>query len=120
MSTALILFAHGSRDERWAEPLRRVVEMIRASNNAPDHVEAAFLEFMSPSLQKGVANAIAAGAITIRVAPIFLGVGGHLRRDVTVLVEAARSAHPNVRIEVLAPLGESPDVLLAIAAWALA
>lgn len=42
-SSALILFAHGSRDPKWAEPFKAIQSLIRAQ--APGLiVELAFLE----------------------------------------------------------------------------
>ena len=49
MKTGLILFAHGSRDPRWAEPFEAILEAIRARSPALP-VRLAFLELMSPDL----------------------------------------------------------------------
>src|SRR5881398_3498327 len=50
---AVVLFAHGARDERWAEPFHRVLAAVRAA--APElAVELAFLELMTPDLESAV------------------------------------------------------------------
>ena len=118
MTTALILFAHGSRDAQWAEPMHAIARLIEARTDAPARVDLAFLEFMTPTLAAAIASAAAAGVKRIRVAPLFLGAGAHLRRDVAALVDAARGVHPNLTIEVCGPMGESGEVLAAIAGWA--
>jgi sirohydrochlorin cobaltochelatase len=115
---ALVLFAHGSRDAQWAEPIRRVQALVERAPDAP-RVSVAFLEFMTPDLASSVRAAVAEGASVVRVAPLFLGQGGHLRRDLGALVDTIRTEHPHVVIEVAPPLGEAPEVLAAIAAWAL-
>lgn len=60
---------------------------------------------------------VAHGARHVRVVPLFLGVGGHVRKDVPALVERARARHPGIEIEVTASLGEADALLDAVAAW---
>ena len=119
MAQALVLFAHGARDRRWAAPFDAVAERVRAA--APDlSVVLAFLELMAPSLEAAVAGAVAEGATTVDIVPLFLGSGGHLRDDVPPLVAALRSAHPGVAIRLHAAIGEHPLVGEAMARAALA
>src|SRR4051794_37420383 len=109
MTQAIVLFAHGARDPRWAEPFEAVAARVRAA--APGCLVAlAFLELMAPSLRDAVERLIAAGATRIDVVPLFLGTGGHLRRDLPPLVDALRSAHPAVAIGLHAAIGEPPAV----------
>ena len=69
---AVVLFAHGARDERWAEPFHRVLAAVRAA--APElAVELAFLELMTPDLESAVQRLAAAGATSIRIVPLFFG-----------------------------------------------
>jgi sirohydrochlorin cobaltochelatase len=51
----------------------------------------------------------------VTVVPVFLGQGGHLLRDLPLLVEGMRAAHPGVRFKVVGAVGEDPDVLAAMA-----
>jgi len=117
MSAALILFGHGSRDPRWADPMRRIQALIEARPGAP-RVRLAYLEFMAPDLPAAVAAAVADGATSVRVAPLFLGQGGHLRNDLTAIVGVVRKANPALAVEVLGPMGEADEVLRGIADWA--
>jgi sirohydrochlorin cobaltochelatase len=117
-SRALVLLAHGSRDPNWARPIVAVAERIRARADAPA-VEVAFLEFAQPNFAEAVARLATAGATHVRVAPVFLGQGGHLRRDVDALLTEARTRHPAVQFEIAPPLGEDPALLDAIAGWAM-
>ena len=119
MAQALVLFAHGARDARWAEPFEAVAARIRAA--APDlPVALAYLELMTPSLAEAVAQLVARGATRVDVVPLFLGTGGHLRRDLPPLVEALRAAHPGVGIRLHAAIGEHAAVVEAMAGAALA
>jgi len=119
VTRAIVLFAHGARDARWAAPFEAVAARVRAA--APDcAVALAFLERMAPTLDDAAVSLIAAGATRIDVVPLFLGTGGHLRRDLPRLVEALRGAHPEVDIRLHAAIGEYPRVVDAMAAAAVA
>src|SRR5215831_7041888 len=98
MRRGLILFAHGARDPGWAEPFETLAARVRAL--APDTpVRLAFLELMTPDLGAAAAELIASGAQSIRIVPIFLGPGGHLRRDLPQRVAALRDKHLGVSFE---------------------
>lgn len=113
---ALVLFAHGSRDPLWRAPFDRIVARVRELR--PDAtVSVAFLEYAAPSLPDAVAEAAANGATIVRIVPMFLGLGGHLRHDMPDIVGAARASVPGVEVLVTPSLGESNDVLDAMAAW---
>ncbi|MBK7898985.1 MAG: CbiX/SirB N-terminal domain-containing protein [Azonexus sp.] len=119
MSQALILFAHGARDPEWAVPIRRVQAAVR--DLAPHlAVECAFLEFMTPALPE-CADALAAlGVARVVVLPMFIAQGGHLKRDVPLLIEALRQRHPGVQFVLAPAIGENDAVLRAMAATAAA
>jgi sirohydrochlorin cobaltochelatase len=109
---ALILFAHGSSDPAWAKPFERIREAIAAKEPALE-IKLAYLERMTPSLPEAVA-ALDKSITQIQIAPLFLGVGGHMRNDFPALVDEARE-HTAAALEVLPTLGESPEMVNAIA-----
>jgi len=110
----LILLAHGARDAAWATPFEAVVARIR--ERAPEtRVSLAFLELMTPSLENAAAELAALGCQRIDVVPAFLGMGGHVRRDVPVQLARLRDAHPGVAWTLHAALGETPHVISALA-----
>nr|HET7860620.1 CbiX/SirB N-terminal domain-containing protein [Caldimonas sp.] len=118
MAQALVLFAHGARDPRWAEPFEAVAERVRAA--APRlPVVLAYLELMAPTLADAVSEVVAEGATAVDVVPLFLGTGGHLRDDLPPLVDALRGAHPEVTIRLHAAIGEHAAVSEAMARAAL-
>lgn len=111
--SSMILFAHGARDPRWAAPFQRLQKMTQES--LPDvRVELAFLEFMTPNLTDLVAQLVADGCEKVTVAPIFLGQGGHVLRDLPVMVDALRISYPTLELSQLEAAGEDPAVLQAI------
>lgn len=113
----VILFGHGSRDPRWAEPMEKVRDLIGARAGAPA-VVLAYLEFMHPTIDEALDAAVRAGHRSVRVAPMFLGQGGHLRRDLAAKIDAARVRHPQLVLDVLPAFGEDAEILAAVAAWA--
>jgi len=118
MKAGLILFAHGARDPRWAAPFEAVAAQVRAQR--PDvPVRLAFLEFMTPSLPEAGAELAALGCLDLQVLPLFLGAGGHVRKDLPLLIDALRSAHTGLRVTLQPAVGELPHVTLAMADAAL-
>ncbi|WP_317204265.1 CbiX/SirB N-terminal domain-containing protein [Janthinobacterium sp.] len=111
---ALILFAHGARAASWAAPFERLRALSQA--RMPEVVVAlAFLELMEPRLPALVADLVASGVDELRVVPVFLGQGGHVLRDLPLMVEQLRRDYPQLRVEVAEAAGEDPAVLAAIA-----
>lgn len=112
MKQALILFAHGSRDAQWAQPF----EALRAQLAPRYDVELAYLELMAPTLEEAAARLAARGARQVRVVPVFLGQGAHLRRDLPSLAAAARARHPQLEFTLEPAIGEQPAIIEALAA----
>ena len=115
----LILFAHGARDPRWADPMRRLRDRVVARSPGTP-VELAFLDIMQPDLPTAAETLIAAGCTGIGVVPIFLGQGGHVRRDLAALVAAVQERHPGLVVRCASAVGEDDGVLDALAACSLA
>lgn len=113
---AWILFAHGSSDARWVEPFHAILERLRPQL-AGESVELAFLERQSPDLDEAVRAAVARGATELRIVPMFLGIGAHLRKDLPQRIEAVRQAWPAVELTLTESIGESPLMGQAIADW---
>ena len=111
---ALILFAHGARAASWAEPFERL-RALAAARLPQCSVSLAFLELMTPSLADEVTALAARGVNHITIVPVFLGMGGHLQRDLPALVDGLRAQHPQLAIEVAGPVGQDAGVLAAMA-----
>jgi sirohydrochlorin cobaltochelatase len=116
--SALVLFSHGARDPRWAAPFFRLQELIQ-SQNPGTAVELAFLELMSPGLPDAVKRLADAGCTEVTVVPMFFGQGGHVLRDLPILVEQLKQDYPGLRIRVAPAVGESTEVLNALAHYCI-
>jgi sirohydrochlorin cobaltochelatase len=112
-SRALVLFAHGARAASWAAPFERLRDLTAARVPSVP-VSLAFLELMEPRLPAEVARLAAAGVDEVTVVPVFLGQGGHLLRDLPLLVDQLRIDHPGVAVKVVGAVGEDPAVLAAM------
>jgi sirohydrochlorin cobaltochelatase len=122
---AIILFAHGSRDPLWRAPLESVAQTIKAQHPGLP-VACAYLELCTPDLPTVTTQLIAAYAnirwatginylFTIRIVPMFLGMGKHAREDLPELVAALRLEHPRVRFEIAQAVGEDARVTTLLA-----
>jgi sirohydrochlorin cobaltochelatase len=114
----MVLFAHGARDARWAEPFERLADKLRGMRGG-EPVTLAFLELMLPDLPAAVDQQVASGCTAVTVVPVFFGQGGHIRKDLPAIVEQCRLAHPGVEIRCATPVGEDDAVIEAIAQYCL-
>jgi sirohydrochlorin cobaltochelatase len=115
---AILLFAHGSRDPLWHQPIQAVA--ARIAQRAPHiAVRCAYLELTEPSLAQAAAEVVAQGATSLSVLPLFLGVGKHAREDLPLLLQTLRQAHPDVHIDCQPAVGEQEALLDLLADIAL-
>ncbi|WUR14884.1 CbiX/SirB N-terminal domain-containing protein [[Empedobacter] haloabium] len=115
MSTqALILFAHGARAASWAAPFERLRDLVAARTPGVD-VSLAYLELMEPRLPERAAALVAQGVTHLTVVPVFLGQGGHVLRDLPLMIDELRAAHPGLTVKVVEAAGENDAVLRALA-----
>jgi sirohydrochlorin cobaltochelatase len=112
LKDGIVLFAHGSREPEWARPFERIAARLHSEFL----VELAYLERMKPTLDEAVALLASKGARRVRIVPVFLGAGGHVREDLPKLAAGARARHPGVEIVLEQTIGERQEVTDAIAA----
>jgi sirohydrochlorin cobaltochelatase len=116
--SALILFAHGSRDPGWARPVEALrIELQRRLPDTP--VVTAYLEHMQPDLAEAIGALAGRGVERISVLPLFMAEGRHLREELPRIVARACEDNPGVLVRTSAAVGEAERVLQAIADWAL-
>ena len=107
---AIVLFGHGSRDPAWRQPIEAVAERLRQSS--PDiPVRCAYLELTTPDLPDTVVELAALGVTSVRVVPMFLGVGRHAREDLPRIVEDLRLHHAGIVFDLAPAVGEDPRLL---------
>ncbi len=114
----IVLLAHGSRDVRWRAPVEAVARQV-ADLDPAVQVRCAYLELSQPDLRTATAELVAGGATAVRVVPLFLGMGKHLREDLPRLLEELRALHPQVPVNLARAVGEEPEMLDLLARLAL-
>ena len=115
---ALVLFGHGARDARWAEPFLRLQKIVQ-SRLSDVTVSLAYLELMTPQLPTLVQELEDEGYTEVTVVPVFFGQGGHVLRDLPPMVDQLRREHPEMTIKVAEAVGEDEDVLNAVATYCI-
>ncbi|MDR3637203.1 MAG: sirohydrochlorin chelatase [Isosphaeraceae bacterium] len=110
MSDALLIAAHGSRDEAGIAEFWALAETWQRLR--PDRLQAAgFLEFASPTIGEAVDELVSRGAKRITVTPAMLMAAGHVKNDVPSEIHEARVRHPNVTFHMARALDVHPAVL---------
>jgi sirohydrochlorin cobaltochelatase len=115
MTHGILLFAHGARDPAWARPFEQARDRLEATHRAAGPVSLAFLEFMSPGIIEAGDQLVSQGCERVTVVPLFLGAGGHVRKDLPVLVQQLQSQHPGVNWTLAPAVGETDIIVQALA-----
>jgi sirohydrochlorin ferrochelatase len=109
MSTAVILFAHGSTVESANDAVRAVTSQF-ARRGGYELTGTAFLDCAPPTLADEVSRIVAAGASRIVIVPYFLTLGIHLQRDLPNIIEQIRERE-HIPIEIAEPLDGHPALV---------
>jgi sirohydrochlorin cobaltochelatase len=117
-SRALVLFAHGARDRKWALPFHRLRQLVQEA--LPDAVVSlAYLELMTPDLPELVRQLVQGGCDDVTIVPVFLAQSGHVMRELPLIISQLEKDHAGVVIRLAGAVGEDPDVLAAMARYCI-
>jgi sirohydrochlorin ferrochelatase len=114
MLTALLLIAHGSRQDEANADLLYVVDALRRRPGF-DLVEASFLELAAPTIEQVAADCVARGVERVVLLPYFLSAGIHVRRDLTEIRDRLTARFAEVDFLLGEPLGRHPLLLEVVA-----
>lgn len=109
----LVLVAHGSQDPRWREPFESLCRTLKQALGE-NTVTLAYMEMAEPDLLTVIEQAFARGVRHFSILPLFMAAGGHVATDIPHQATQALEAHPEMTLEILAPVGENPKVLDAL------
>ena len=104
---AVVLLAHGSRDETWRAGFEQLAASL-AESLGQGRVRPAYLQLAPPTLLDAVTAAAEEGFRQIAVLPLFIAAGGHVMRDVPAEVSAVRKQWRDLEITVLPRIGQAP------------
>ena len=108
---AIVLFAHGSRDPQWAEPMQALQAAVQRHAGPAGTVRLAYLERMAPTLAEALCELAASGHTRIDLVPVFWAAGGHVLHDLPALIEDVRSQHPGLIVQVRPTLSGWPGIM---------
>ena len=114
MTTALLLIAHGSRQDEANADLRHVVEQLRRRGPYAV-VEPCFLELAEPDIDAGAGRCVDQGADQVILLPYFLAAGIHVLRDLTAARDRLAQRFRQVDFRLAEPLGRHPKLLDVLA-----
>lgn len=105
MTKAILIIDHGSRRGEANEMLDCVANLVQAMAGDGIVVRHAHMELAEPSIERGFASCVAAGATEVIAFPYMLSPGKHSTGDIPRLVAAAAEQHPGVRYAVTPAFG---------------
>ncbi|HEY2172477.1 MAG TPA: CbiX/SirB N-terminal domain-containing protein [Mycobacteriales bacterium] len=104
----LLAVAHGSRDERAAPALDRLIERVRAGAPEVD-VRLSYVDHTSPSVTRALEDLSTRPTVVV---PLLLTAASHTKGDVAAAVRAAR--RPDRHLHQARPLAPHPGLLAAL------
>ena len=94
----VILLAHGSREPETEIELRELCRNL-AESKKDSRFEIAFLN-QEPKLDQALDSLVSQGCAQVRILPLLVFTGRHLREDIPNQINELRSKHANVNIEL--------------------
>ncbi|MEF8862518.1 MAG: CbiX/SirB N-terminal domain-containing protein [Haloarculaceae archaeon] len=105
---AVLLVGHGSRREKSNEQVRALAADLEGRLGVP--VDAGFLELATPSIPDAIAG-LASTVSQVTVVQLSLFAASHVKNDVPLAVQQARSEHPGLTIHNGSHLGVHPALV---------
>jgi sirohydrochlorin ferrochelatase len=110
VKTALLVIAHGSRQDEANGDLHQIVADMRRRGRYPI-VEPAFLELTEPAIETAAQQCVEQGARRVILVPYFLSAGVHVRRDLQEFRSRLAERYPDISFRLAEPLGPDPVLL---------
>jgi sirohydrochlorin cobaltochelatase len=104
----LLLVAHGSKDPEWTIPFKAIEDSAKREFSGP--VVLSYLESSSPRIEQGLLQLLSSGVTNITVAPLFFGVGSHVKTDIPQIIQKTVGGHPGVAFNILPAVGQIPAI----------
>lgn len=118
-STLLALVAHGSRDARWRAPFEALEAKLKPLV-LPKKARVCYMEMASPTLKEVVSQAINESTLEkVVILPLLMAAGAHFANEIQEQTEELRQLYPKVKLELLSPVGEHPELQAALVSVAL-
>ncbi|MFC6989037.1 CbiX/SirB N-terminal domain-containing protein [Haloplanus sp. GCM10025708] len=105
---AVLLVGHGSRREKSNEQVRTLAAKLESELGLP--VDVAYLELAEPAVSDAI-DAVAPACRTLTVVPLSLFGASHVKNDVPLAVQTARTRHEDLTIRYGSHLGVHPSLV---------
>ena len=113
---ALLLAAHGTRDQAGVDAFAALAERVGKLAAADGtRVAGGFIELSAPALREAVADLAAASPGPMVVVPLMLSAAGHAKGDIPAALTRERTRHPAVRFTYARPLGPHANLVNLLA-----
>jgi sirohydrochlorin cobaltochelatase len=114
---ALLLAAHGTRDQAGVDAFAALAERVGKLAAADGtRVAGGFIELSAPALREAVADLAAASPGPMVAVPLMLSAAGHAKGDIPAALTRERTRHPAVGFTYARPLGPHPALIDLLAA----
>lgn len=111
---AILLIDHGSKRGEANAMLACMANLVQHLVGDSVAVRFAHMELAEPSIARGFADCVAAGADDVIAFPYMLSPGRHSTSDIPRMVAAAAADHPSVRYQVTSAFGVDPQVAAVV------
>ena len=119
MKPALLLAAHGTRDEAGVAAFTALAGRVgELAGRDGTRVAGGFIELSPPPLRDAVAALASAGAAPANIVavPLMLSAAGHAKGDIPAALARESTRHPGLRWTYARPLGPHPRLIDLLAA----
>src|SRR5262249_55456054 len=109
---ALLLAAHGTRDQAGVDAFTALAERVGKLAAADGtRVAGGFIELSSPALRDAVSSLVNGQPPAMVAVPLMLSAAGHAKGDIPAALARERTRHPGLTWTYARPLGPHPDLI---------
>jgi sirohydrochlorin ferrochelatase len=105
MPLAVLLIDHGSKLASANDMLACMANLVQDMAGEAVIVRHAHMELAEPTIARGFADCVEAGADEVVAFPYMLSPGRHSTRDIPRMIQEAAGSHPGVRFRVTPAFG---------------
>ncbi len=117
MRPALLLAAHGTRDEAGVAAFNALAQRVGdLAAGDGTRVAGGFIELSPPPLREAVATLVNGTPANMVAVPLMLSAAGHAKGDIPAALARERTRHPGLTWSYARPLGPHPALLDLLAA----
>lgn len=111
MKNGILIVGHGSRAIDAQNIFNSIVTKLKQKGY--QNVKGANMEFASPTINEAVLEFVNEGIFNIKVMPLFLYNGIHIKEDIPEMLEQIKKEHKDLNFEMMSVLGDD-DLIIEI------